>query len=349
MRHPPKFSAMPMTTTIPPLTSAGRIAPPPESLSTAPTEPVSKLDAIRIGINSSPSVLDPLQIPECTAQYASWLLFDTLSSVNQNGQLTSFLAEEVVVSDEITYTFSLRRNVIFADGSELTPQDVVTSWERTKTLEPEVWSNVESVTEGDPPMTVKVVFREAPEDFLTTQVTYLPIVKQVTDHAGGALLVGTGPYKLVDGASPDTVMFERHIGYWGEWPVPPVPVVLRVLPSEDARLSAIAEGTVNLVFDLSDESVARLLSDESVAERLEKKLIIVVECQEVNGKKRKNVIALLEAKESGIANDFLIAYEKGCLIAYEKGCPAGRASYWPTIGPGPGGIYNEQPLKPKGS
>ena len=73
--------------------------------------------------NVSFAVLHPI-----APHYSTLLKFDTANYPQVEGDL----AESWTVSpDKLTYTFKLRPNVLFHDGSRLTSEDVKASWERT--------------------------------------------------------------------------------------------------------------------------------------------------------------------------------------------------------------------------
>ena len=72
--------------------------------------------------NVSFAVLHPI-----APHYSTLLKFDTANYPQVEGDL----AESWTVSpDKLTYTFKLRPNVLFHDGSRLTSEDVKASWER---------------------------------------------------------------------------------------------------------------------------------------------------------------------------------------------------------------------------
>lgn len=139
------------------------------------------------------------------------LLYDTLLWKDGTGELLPWLAESVERSDDdLTYTFALRPDVLWSDGTPLTADDVVFTFDYYAGLEglpPPVIAQapqgIASVT-ADGPTTV-VITLETPDVTFPEQVAgTIPIVPQhiwegIVDPAAeqdAAVLVGSGPYRL---------------------------------------------------------------------------------------------------------------------------------------------------------
>ncbi|MBZ5943314.1 peptide ABC transporter substrate-binding protein, partial [Weissella cibaria] len=59
-------------------------------------------------------------------------VFESLYRLGKNGKTTPGLASEAKVSkDGLTWTFKIRKNAKFSDGSKITAHDFVYSWQRT--------------------------------------------------------------------------------------------------------------------------------------------------------------------------------------------------------------------------
>jgi ABC-type transport system substrate-binding protein len=81
--------------------------------------------------NYDPRSLDPALSTDVPTGRAVGYVFDGLTRFTPTAQVEPGLAERWDVSpDGRTYTFHLRRNVHFHDGSSFGAHDVVASWER---------------------------------------------------------------------------------------------------------------------------------------------------------------------------------------------------------------------------
>ncbi|USZ61504.1 peptide ABC transporter substrate-binding protein [Lactiplantibacillus plantarum] len=82
---------------------------------------------------SYPSSLDSIDISNMSGYGSTGNIFESLYRLGKNGSITPGLAKSTKVSkDGKTYTFTIR-NAKWSDGSKITAQDFVYSWERTVT------------------------------------------------------------------------------------------------------------------------------------------------------------------------------------------------------------------------
>ena len=221
-----------------------------------PTEPPHTAevgqDTVVIAINSQPGslTLDPLLGTDTTAAYAAWLLYETL----MYDQVTKGLAENVDVSDDkTTYTFTLRPNAKFQDGTILTAQYVKSSWERAQQLDSPVWANVSNVEAIDD-LTVRVTLTAPSLTFVIDQTPYLPIVKESANALQGNV-VGTGSFKLTDGTGTGTITLEPN-PFYGKPQAIPVQIELRTIADETLALQELKNANINLVFGANQSGLA---------------------------------------------------------------------------------------------
>ena len=86
---------------------------------------------VNIGVTSFADTLEP------TEQYFSWVVTrygvgETLVRFDEEGELAPCLAENWEVSDDqLTWNFKIREGVLFSNGTEMTPELVKASLERT--------------------------------------------------------------------------------------------------------------------------------------------------------------------------------------------------------------------------
>ncbi|MGG4397823.1 ABC transporter substrate-binding protein [Paenibacillus thiaminolyticus] len=133
-------------------------------------------------------------------------LFDTLTWKDDTGIIPWLAASWKVSEDGLRYTFTLERDVKWHDGTALSADDVVFTFEYFKT-HPFPWtgdlSQIQSVTSpGDGTVEFQLNNKYAP--FLTDLVGILPIIpkhvwEKVSDpiaYRDPSALVGTGPFTL---------------------------------------------------------------------------------------------------------------------------------------------------------
>ena len=182
---------------------------------------------VRIGVVGVPTALDPGLFLEGAVPLVARHVFDTLVTYREGStDIEAGLATRWSVSrDGLTWSFVLRDNARFHDGTPVSASDVAMSFGRT--LRPE----------GEPPATVAwaAMLRGAPgvikdvraADARTVQVVlnqpYAPLLTVLAHPAfgiarrGGAdgvgRLIGSGPYRVVD-ASTGRMALEAVPGHW---------------------------------------------------------------------------------------------------------------------------------------
>ncbi|PZP16278.1 MAG: ABC transporter substrate-binding protein [Brachybacterium faecium] len=176
-------------------------------------------------IAGEPDQLDP----HSTTAYFSFQvlenIFDTLVEPDENLEMVGALAEDWEVSDDqLTYTFTLREGVTWHDGSEFTADDVVYSYNRIIDEElANAWrlAAIESVEAPDAGTVVITVGAPTP-DLLANLGNFkgLAIVKQDNVDSGDIVTspIGTGPFKLADYVTGDSIALEANPDFWGGAP-----------------------------------------------------------------------------------------------------------------------------------
>ncbi len=86
---------------------------------------------IKLVLNVGLQVLDPIAGPSFVTRNFSYMVFDTLVSMDSKGQYRPQMLESWTVSDDkLTWTFKLRPKLVFSDGAAVTGEDCVASLKR---------------------------------------------------------------------------------------------------------------------------------------------------------------------------------------------------------------------------
>lgn len=189
---------------------------------------------------------------------AAWLwdfgAAETLVERADDGSLQGLLATAWERTGDLEWTFTLRPNVTFQNGTPVTAQAVAAAFTRQLDM-------LESAKKALPGGRVQakgtnqvVVSTPAPNAFVPDAMAErAPFA--IYDSAaiskageGNAALLGTGyltgPY-AVTGFDPETLTLTRYDGYWGGKPPLPGVVVKRVL-NEQSRILAVQAGEADL-------------------------------------------------------------------------------------------------------
>ncbi len=230
---------------------------------------------LRLPMNSNPPTLDPVQITDTLSDAVGRKLFNGLVRYDADLQPAPDLAERWAWDDTTrSYTFHLRRGVLFHNGREMKAHDVKYSWERL--LDPTVSRYMQILelvdgakekieSEGRLPdtrglqvlddYTFRVRLTETCPTFLMQigMVNASVIPREAVEEAEadkstfGRRPVGTGLFKLARWDENSRLVLKRHDAYFGGRP-PLDGVIFKVVPSPPMRLARFLKGH----FDVSD-------------------------------------------------------------------------------------------------
>ncbi len=232
--------------------------------------PAATGGTLRAAISGTPDQYDP----QSTSAYPSFQVlenvYDTLVVPNAE-DLTfepSLATAWTTSDDQLTWTFTLRDDVTFSDGTEFDSADVVYSFRRI--VDEELanayrFATVESVEAPDPRTVVMTL--SAPTPNLLSNVGAFKGTAILPEDAATTYdltreAVGTGPFTL-ESADAGGVRLAANPDYWGE--APGVDAVdIRFVPESAAALTALRNGDVDWTDNVPPQNIASLEDDDAV-------------------------------------------------------------------------------------
>lgn len=184
--------------------------------------------------------------------------------------------------DGLTFTFNLRHDVTFADGSPLTTADVVYTFNlimNPQLADPAQKTYYQTIASVKAEGTYRVVFKLNKPYFKGFETcATMPILSkhfysrytaaQINERP--ALIMGTGPYCLQQGATGWTsgngqIVLVRNNNYWG---VPPAfdRVIYKIISDKTAQLTAFTNGELDM-FSPNPEQYTQLKNRKSIRKR----------------------------------------------------------------------------------
>ena len=228
--------------------------------------------------------IDPARMFEPTSQIAVKGMYDTLLTFRGSGTKPHpWLASSWKVSkDAKTFTFKLRRDVRFSDGTRLTSADVVFSYRRVINLKGSPSFLLANVKASAPdPYTVVLrssipnpaLLRIVPNPSLGIVNSKLVKANGGTDAVGADkkdkaepfLLrqsAGSGPYVLKAYSKTTQIILEARPNFWGPKPKFQT-VVLRNMPAATQLLN-VQRGANEIAIDLSAQQATTLKGKSNV-------------------------------------------------------------------------------------
>ena len=187
-------------------------------------------------------------------------VYETLVRYNPNSDnnvIEPCLAEEWSVSDDgLTWTFRLRKDVYFHDGTELTSESVKSSIERTIKLNKGgayIWDPVKSIKLIDKhSLEIKTHF-PAPVDLIASSqyaayIYSMPtgIYAETWFNEGNAS--GTGPYQVRQWDRNHQVVIEKFNRYWKKWDTGQIErVIFKIVRESATQVQMILSGEADFV------------------------------------------------------------------------------------------------------
>ena len=216
---------------------------------------------------------DPMTTSAALTVAANWHTLEGLTEIHPATRETyAALATELPSGDETTVDVTLRDGAVFHDGSEVTADDVVFSFERV--LDPanaSLYASFIPFIEGveakdDKTVTFTLAY---PVGVLAERLSVVKIVPKAAVEADATAFdanpVGTGPWKMTDnGASSSTIVFERNDAYNGPQAARAAKMEWQIVPDAATRTNAIQSKTVQAIDSVPYLSIQQLEGTSTV-------------------------------------------------------------------------------------
>ena len=200
---------------------------------------------------------DPMTTTAGLTVAANWHTLEGLTELDAvSREAYAALGKDLPMKvDDTTYEVALRDGAKFSDGSDVTVEDVVFSFERVldpanNSLYSQFLTFLESVTaKDDTTVTIKT---KHPYSLVAERLSTVKIVPKAVVEADPKTFdmnpIGSGPYKMTDNsAASQTVVFERNDNYNGSHPALAKKMTWQVLPDDTTRTNAITSSTVQAI------------------------------------------------------------------------------------------------------
>lgn len=238
---------------------------------------------LRVAFREDIENYDPHQRPQLVARTVSRNIADTLTDQDpETGEIVPWLAESWEISEDVTeFTFQLRQDVTFSDGTPLTAEVVKANFDRIIDIGPLAFVSagllrgyVESEVTGEHEVTVR--FEEPNAQFLqATAVQSLSILAPATldlppEEVAAGNVIGSGPFTLESYDPNDGIHLAVREDYaWGS----PLyenegrayfdEVEISFITESTTQAGAVASGQVDYAYPLAAESVPGLAESQA--------------------------------------------------------------------------------------
>ncbi|WP_186566347.1 ABC transporter substrate-binding protein [Lawsonibacter celer] len=272
---------------------------PAPSDSSAPSGETTYADTIVIGDNTEPKNLDPDQSWGAAEARFSCFVYEGLVREDADGNIIPLLATDWKISEDGTvYTFNLKPDVKFSDGTPVTGEDWIWSLERARD-NPEsnsrtVASNIVSIEAPDD-ATLVITLDSPVASFLANCCKWNMVVKSKAHYeavgAEGFLTqpMGTGPYAVTEWKKGEYIQCVANEYYHVEGQPYTKNLTYKIITDDNTRLLQLQSGDIDIMGMVPVNMMAQIDSDPNLTAAAytgSQIRFLVINCaDEVTGKK----------------------------------------------------------------
>lgn len=211
-------------------------------------------------IEEDPPILNPAITSLISSFVAGSPVYSALTRMDVVGNISGDLAEKWEISpDGMTYTFYLRKNIVWHDGAPFSASDVKFSLEQVNSKLHPYRGAMKSIATVDASLTDNLVVLKLkhPQASLLAGMhnlvgsilpKHLWEGTEVPKNPLNRKPVGTGPFKFAEYVVGDRIRYVKNEKYF----IPGQPVfdelVLRIMPDAAARVAAFEKGDLDMLY-----------------------------------------------------------------------------------------------------
>lgn len=212
-------------------------------------------ETLVIAQKSDAKTLDPQKSIDTVSNKVMQMMFDTLTSMDENLNIEPGLAEKWERVDDYSMIFHLRKGVKFHNGDTMTSEDVKYSLDRAIASPQASYlfnpiKEVAIIDENTVKVTTKEPFGPLLKHLSTTNGSI--INKRAAVEAGDDVFknpVGTGQHKFKEWITGDRIVLESFPESWkGESKIKNV--VFKNIPEVSNRMISLETGEIDVAFDI---------------------------------------------------------------------------------------------------
>lgn len=224
-------------------------------------------------LSDEPDNLDPAIAAESSVASIFGNVFEGLTALDENDTAIPGIAEKWDLStDGLTYTFHLRKDVKWSDGSPMTAEDFAYSWKRV--LNPKLAAdyaymmlpyikNAQNYYDGnakEEDLGIKVIDKNTIEVTLESPTpyflelcafwTYYPVKKDVVEadenwHKDPKKFVCNGPFTISELSFGQSIVLKKNENYWNKDNVKLSEVKFEIIQDESTAMNAFETGEID--------------------------------------------------------------------------------------------------------
>ncbi|MFG0214550.1 glutathione ABC transporter substrate-binding protein [Brevibacillus porteri] len=228
-------------------------------------------DQMVIAVNENFITMDPQNTGDALSSGVQSAMFEGLLIYDKDLKLTPGLSTEYSVNENATeYTFKLRQNVKFHDGTPFNAEAVKINFDRMSNKDNNLRAyrnykyikSTEVVDEHTVKVTLNQPFSAMINKFTTGIISPAALEKYGKDITKNP--VGTGPYKFVEWVQGDHLTVELNPDHWNKGAAKVGKIVYKPVPENGSRVAMLKTGEADVIYPLPEQQVETLNGEEGV-------------------------------------------------------------------------------------
>jgi peptide/nickel transport system substrate-binding protein len=202
-----------------------------------------------------------------------------LLTLNSDNEIVPELARSWHQSDDLTYVYEVRDDIVFSDGSAMTMDDVIFSLERYRnpdggTYFSDFYADVESISATGPwQLAIKLTQPSAVFKYIPAigagRIIKKAYYEQHADDFGTIQggIVGTGPFQYESWTSGQEIVLKKNPNYWDKAKLAANIIdtlVYKIIPNDTTRVMALQTGDVDFCANVPPDMIDQLESSSNV-------------------------------------------------------------------------------------
>jgi peptide/nickel transport system substrate-binding protein len=280
---------------------------------------------LNFALVGSPDTLDPHKTSGTLTFQTIKSVYDTLAEPDMSGKIVPALAEKWMVSeDALTWTFYLKKGVLFHNGDQLTAKDVKATFDRimNKTTASPKAKEFGSITAIETPddSTVVLKLKEPTSPLLATLASgwgaVLPKSLIDSGHDFGSRPVGTGPFELKEWVRDSRIILQKNKNYWMKGHPKLDQITMHIIPERAVAIQGLISGQLDVAYLIDKDDLPLLEASPDV--KIEKSMTALILVMSINCS--NPVLQDLRVRQ---AINYAIDKQKVLDVAYGGGKPIG--------------------------
>jgi len=201
-----------------------------------------------------------------------------LVTLDENNNIVPELARSWRQLDDLTYVYDVRDDIVFSDGSKMTMDDVLFSFERARdpdggTYFSDFFNDVESFSVNGWQFIIKLsqpsaVFKFVPAigaGRIISKAYYQKHADNFGTAAGG--IVATGPFVYDRWTSGQEIVLKKNNNYWNKEKLAANIIdtlVFKIIPEDTTRVIALQSGNADFSANLPQDMLDQLISAQNL-------------------------------------------------------------------------------------